>query len=503
MTAKANPIFPGMGVTMRTGLHHYRHIWIIVLACCLWAGSTSAGNVRVPVWGDKFYPADPKELALTIKKLTQQAHKTIPPIPAHKTLRALVLPHAGYIYSGIVAAQASHVLRPDQYTRVVLMGPDHRVGFKDGAISDVSGYETPLGTIKLDPEAARLRQQSALFKSYRDSDRSEHSVEVLLPFLQSYLKSFELIPIVLGPCDTQSIATAVAPLVNPKTLIVVSSDLSHYLPYSQAKHRDQETIQIILNLQTDKLHQRKDSACGKMPLLVLMHLAREFDWEPVLLKYANSGDTAGDKTRVVGYAAIAFFGPPFLFTRQQGETLLRLARRTLTRRIDPQRTLPPDPTATTSPSEACFATHCGTFVTLKKAGRLRGCIGNLLPNSSVWEGVRRNAINAALHDPRFKPLDAAELDQVSISISILSQPQPLIYADANDLINKLRIDVDGVIIQKGAAQATFLPQVWSQLPDPEAFLGHLCLKAGLPQTAWRQADLNVFTYQAQYFDEHK
>ena len=146
---------------------------------------------------------------------------------------------------------------------------------------------------------------------------------------------------------------------------------------------------------------------------------------------------------------------------------------------------------------------CRTFVTIKKQGRLRGCIGNLLPNGTVWDGVRQNTINAALHDPRFAPLGITELDQVTISISILSRPQPLIYSDKDDLLSKLHVDVDGVIIQKGAAQATFLPQVWAQLPDPEQFLEHLCLKAGLPQTAWHQSDLNVYTYQAQYFNEPK
>jgi AmmeMemoRadiSam system protein B/AmmeMemoRadiSam system protein A len=473
------------------------------LICLLWSGWADAGNVRIPVWDDKFYPADRKELIQTIAELTTQAQKTDVQIPAHKTLRALILPHAGYIYSGLTAAHASHVLKPGTHARVILMGPDHRVGFENGAISDVTSYETPLGTVALSADAARLRQESDLFRSYRDSDWSEHSLEVVLPFLQYYMHDFEFIPIVLGPGDARAIAQPIAALINPDTLVVVSSDLSHYLPYSKAVARDQETIQLILNLQTDALRERKDCACGKIPLLVLMHLARQFDWEPVRLHYANSGDTAGSKSSVVGYTAIAFFGPPIRFSQKQGKMLLRLARQTLEQRIDPIKSRRQDPALAAPPADTCFKARCGTFVTLKKKGRLRGCIGNLLPNGTVWDGVQQNTINAALNDPRFAPLKITELDQVTISISILSAPQPLMYSDSDDLLNKLQVDVDGVIIQKGAAQATFLPQVWAQLPDPEQFLGHLCLKAGLPQAAWRQADLNVYTYQAQYFDEPK
>jgi len=478
-------------------------LFSLFLVCFAWCGLAYADKIRKPVWEGKFYPADSQELIKTISRLTDQARQTAVQVPAGKTLRALILPHAGYVYSGLTAAHASHVLHPGQFGRVILMGPDHRVGFHNGAISDVSAYETPLGQVKLHPDAARLRQQSDLFSAHGDSDKSEHSLEVILPFLQYYLSSFDLIPIVLRTGDPRQLMQAIAPLLNPDTLLVASSDLSHFLPYEQAVAHDKKTVQIIMNLETDALQVRKNCACGKMPLLILMHLAREFEWEPVLLQYANSGDTAGSKDRVVGYAAIAFFGPPGHFSDQQGQTLVTLARRTLEQRLLPNGSDVPGSAMITAPDDTSFKRHCGTFVTIKKQGRLRGCIGNLQPTGTVWEGIRQNAINAALHDPRFKPLDAGELDQVSISISILSKPQPLNYANGSDLVEKLRVAVDGVIIQKGAAQATFLPQVWAQLPQPEKFLTHLCLKAGLAPNAWRQADLKVFTYQAQYFDEHK
>jgi AmmeMemoRadiSam system protein A len=151
----------------------------------------------------------------------------------------------------------------------------------------------------------------------------------------------------------------------------------------------------------------------------------------------------------------------------------------------------------------CFKLNCGTFVTLKIRGKLRGCIGNLTSTETVLDGVKRNAVNAALHDPRFSPLSKDELDRTEIEVSILTEPQPLAFRDGQDLIKKLRAHVDGVIIRKGHASATFLPQVWEQLPKPEDFLSHLCTKAGLPSDAWKNSELEVLTYQVQYFEENQ
>jgi AmmeMemoRadiSam system protein A len=152
--------------------------------------------------------------------------------------------------------------------------------------------------------------------------------------------------------------------------------------------------------------------------------------------------------------------------------------------------------------DSCFKSSCGTFVTLKIKDRLRGCIGNLTSDTPLASGVRRNAINAAFHDPRFAPLSTSELDRVEIEISILSEPQPLKYRDGDDLINKVRPHIDGVIIRKDLASATFLPQVWEQLPRSQDFLAHLCMKAGLAADAWHNPELEVSTYQVQHFEEH-
>ncbi len=484
-----------------------------LLTWFLWIDVAIAEIIRKPAVAGLWYPITPSALEQMLDRLTHQAQKTRVQIPQNKSLKALILPHAGYVYSGWTAAHASQVLTGRKYRKVILMGPDHRVGFRNAAISAVDAYQTPLGLIRLHHKATELRANSDLFQSSPTSDRTEHSLEAVLPFLQYYLKEFELIPIVLGPGNINQLATAIDPLMDGNTLLVVSSDLSHFLPYRDAVARDRETIDVILNRNPDKLIERENCACGKIPILILLNLARRHAWEPILLHYSNSGDTAGDKDRVVGYAAVAFFGESAMenlstpithrFNEMQGQDLIKLARLAIMSRLgqrvddsdvaDLKKTL-------TNP---CFQLHCGTFVTLKKNGHLRGCIGNLSPTGSVMEGVKDNAIKAAFHDPRFKPLASEELEEVDISVSILTRPQPLKYSDAQDLIAKLRTNIDGVIIRKGNAGATFLPQVWEQLPRPEKFLTHLCLKAGLPADTWQHTKLEVWTYQVQYFEEKK
>jgi MEMO1 family protein len=487
----------------------YLLAWVTVCGA-VFAPATVRAADRSPVWAGTFYPAEKDALAHVIAQLTQQARENPPRLPSQKGLKALMLPHAGYAYSGAVAAHAWHVLHGVRFKRVVLMGPDHRVGFRGAAVSDADGWRTPLGRIPLAPDGRKLCRGNRQFRPIPASDASEHSLEVILPFLQSYLAEFQLVPIVLGACDTRKTALAVDPLLDDATLLVVSTDLSHYLPYESAVNRDKSTIAAILSLDQDAVLTADNGVCGKYPVAVLLELARMRHWQPVLLNYANSGDTAGDRTQVVGYAAIAFYGEDHMsspsasqsvLSKDQGLALVTLARHTLMKHfkqpVTPERR---DRIRAALDDPALQATS-GTFVTLKIGGNLRGCIGSLAGREPLVDGVRANALNAAFHDPRFRPLTAEELDRVSIEVSILTPPQPLEYTDAADLVARLRPHVDGVTIRRGFASATFLPQVWEQLPDTEVFLSHLCQKAGLSGEAWRKGDLEVETYQVQYFEE--
>ncbi len=468
-------------------------------------------TVREPVCAGRFYPAERAELTALIDQLTRKARATAPPvIPPDKELRALVMPHAGYIYSGLTAAHASLVLRENQFKKIILAGPDHRVGFRNGAISAVDFYATPLGRIKLHPDAARIRQESDLFRAVPASDRQEHSLEVILPFLQQYLGAFELIPIVLGPTPIKPLASAIDAIMDRDALLVLSSDLSHFKAYDQAVSYDRETIDAIVNLDLKTLVERDNAACGLAPLLLAMHLARVHGWTPVPIHYSNSGDTAGDRGRVVGYTTIAFYGGSPMqskhretpqFNEEQGQTLVTLARHTIMNKLGQTPPTAESESLDAALSDEAFGARRGIFVTLKIKDGLRGCIGSLEARDAVRDGVRRNAVNAAFHDPRFPPLSAKEIDRVDIEVSILTDPRPLDFDGAEDLVKKLRPNIDGVILRKGGAGATFLPQVWEQLPDAEMFLSHLCTKAGLSADAWRKRGMEIQTYQVQYFEE--
>ena len=473
-------------------------------------GNLYAEKIREAAKAGSWYPADPERIREDIAALTRQAQKSDIQIPSNKRLRALILPHAGYRYSGWTAAHAVFVLSERQFYKVILLGPDHYVGLRNGAISDVAAYRTPLGMVKLHPDARKLRNQSEFFQPSSVSDRNEHSLEMVLLFLQYFLGDFELIPIVAGPTQTGRFAASLKSILDDNTLLVVSSDLSHFLSYSEAVEKDKQTIDWIMNRDASGFAKRENRACGAIPLSILIHMAKQHNWQPVMLHYSNSGDTSGDRSRVVGYAAIAFFGDQPMqskattsrqFSEEQGQVLVQLARQTLMHEMG--KSIPPDKSESIKKhlQDQSYNSHCGTFVTLKIDDQLRGCIGNLTANEPLSEGVRRNAINAAFHDPRFPPLTERELEKVDIEVSILTEPQPLEYVDGEDLISKLRVNVDGVIIRKGHASATFLPQVWEQLPDPEDFLEHLCLKAGLSSNDWRNSKLDVLTYQVQYFEE--
>lgn len=497
---------------MQIASHISRVIFpIFIVLLLISCESTSAETIRKPAFSGSFYPADTKNLTALIDDLTKAAAQTELLLPANRPLRALIMPHAGYSYSGLTAAHASRVLVPGQFKKVILMGPDHRVGFPGCAVSQADAYDTPLGRVLLHADAARLREQFEIFRAIPLSDKNEHSLEVIIPFLKYYLKDFFLVPIVIGPGNIGQYVDAVDGITDPDTLVVASSDLSHFLSWPEAVEKDRATIDMILRLDDEALSKTPDRACGMIPLQVLIRLARRHNWQPVLLHACNSGDTADDRQRVVGYAAIAFYGettmpdqktsPTKFIGAKEGKTLLKIARCTIEEKLGVHTKDTGDPGV--SLSDDVRNMRRGTFVTLKIDHQLRGCIGNLAPDRKLIDSVRDNAVSAAFRDPRFDPLSREELDRVDIEISLLTEPKPLEYTDGKDLVAKLRPNIDGVIIRKGPYSSTFLPQVWEQLPDPEMFLDHLCLKAGLPAKAWRQSGLEVMTYQVQYFEEER
>ena len=438
-----------------------------------------------------FYPASPEALRTSVREYLDKAGPAPGPTP-----KVLVAPHAGYIYSGSTAARGYAALRggAGRIRRVVLIGPAHRVAVRGVAVPSVARFETPLGTVELDRLTIDALASAPHVVVSDRAHAAEHALEVQLPFLQAVLGDFSLVPLVVGDATSEEVATVLERVWGgPETLVVVSSDLSHYLPYDTARRVDAATLSQVLELGPELDHQQ---ACGATPINALMRVARRRGLRPRLLAACSSGDTAGDRDRVVGYAALAFAAAePQSGVRddERGEVLLARARHAIETLFEPQ--------AGHDPPDAGFLDEpAATFVTLRRHGELRGCIGSLEADRPLREDVATNARAAALRDPRFPPLTRAELDGLSIEVSLLSPPQPLSIVDEDDVVRQLDAVRDGVLLEIGPHRATFLPQVWEQLPDARDFLRHLKAKAGLAPGFW-SLDIRVSRYAVQKWSE--
>jgi AmmeMemoRadiSam system protein B/AmmeMemoRadiSam system protein A len=411
-------------------------------------------------------------------------------------VRALIVPHAGYVYSGQVAARGYKLLN-DRYRRIFILASNHN---RDAppfelSVSNATHYETPLGTVRVSPIAAELMKHP-LF-SHVPEAHTTHVIEVHLPLLQKTLTDFEIIPIVTGNASHQSlktVATLIAEYLDPETLVIASSDFSHYHPYDRAVELDRSCIEAI---EAQKMVDvTRCQACGLPAILVLLELAREKTWGSTIIDYKNSGDTAGSRDRVVGYSSIVFFEEDL--ATQDKQQLLQLARSVLDSHVGTGAPLRTDP----SLFSQRLLRQQGCFVTLKTNGRLRGCIGHILPQEPLYQCVIANTVNASSRDRRFQPVRAGELDDIDIEISALSVPTRFEAKDPERLLSFLMPLTHGVILRNGSHQSTYLPQVWGDLPEKTQFLSRLCLKGGLTPDCWRDPKTEVLTYAAIVFKEH-
>lgn len=458
-------------------------------------------SIRPAAVAGSFYPADPHalnhELAQHLAAAPMAEAGARPP-------KLLVLPHAGHVYSGGVTALGYATLNPwrERITRVVLLGPVHRVPVRGLAAPTVDAFETPLGRVPLDrPTLDALGQLPQVVRADRPH-AMEHSLEVQLPFLQTVLDDgFTLVPLVVGDASPAEVAQVLERLWGgDETLIVISSDLSHYLTHAQAQATDRGTVQRILNFATDLAG---DEACGAAPLNGALLVARQHALVPRLLGLCNSGDTAGSRDRVVGYGAIAFeHAPATLDIADEhegslGRALVGHARQAITQALGL-----PTPPVRALPDHPALARPGATFVTLHDAeGELRGCVGRIEASRPLGEDVRANALAAAFHDSRFAPLRASEWPGLQVEVSLLGKPEPLAVRSEAEALAALRPGVDGVIFEWRGAHATFLPQVWQKLPDAAAFMAALKRKAGLPADFWAD-DVRLSRYRVRSFHEH-
>ncbi len=447
-------------------------------------------SVRAPCVAGQFYPDSPESLGRRLTEL-------IGPVPAEPmALKAIIAPHAGYQYSGAVAGTAYAAIAHlrEQIRKVVLLGPAHRVGFRGIAAPGDDAWATPLGSSPVNRAAIASILDIPGVRVYDPAFAGEHALEVQLPFLQHVLHDFTVVPLLVGDTRPEHVDRVLERLWDgPDTLIVVSSDLSHYQPYETACRLDLDTSQAIEALQINRLNGH--FACGFLPIAGLLRRAAALDLRVTTLDLRNSGDTAGGRDQVVGYGAYAFeYAAAARLPDAWRAQLLSLAHQGLVHGAETGQASEVEPTLYPMPLRAVRR----TFVTLTQDEQLRGCIGSLTATKPLVVDVAENTFRAGMQDPRFGPMTPEEIDRTKISISILSHPRPIGFTDEAHLLEQLRPEVDGLIIRDNNRQALFLPKVWHDLPMPAQFLAHLKHKAG-PRHDCPSPTLQAFRFTTETF----
>ncbi len=450
----------------------------------------SSSIERAGAVAGSFYPADPAALAPMVDGFLGNAelHAGVP--------KAVIAPHAGYIYSGAVAGEAfAHAaIGRSRIRRVVILGPSHKVPLQSIALCSHKSWATPLGKVPVDRAAMAQVLKLPFCRMNDEAHREEHSIEVMLPFLQRTLDDFSIVPLLVGSAGARQVREVLQTLWGgPETLIVVSSDLSHYLPYDEARHIDLKTARAIEQLKPEAIGQ--EQACGRYPLYGLIACAKAHDLRLTRLALCNSGDTAGDKSRTVGYGAWALeYAASARLNEADRAILKHIARRAVIEGSANGKV--PEINLDTVP--VALQTERATFTTIHVDGEFRGCRGYIVPGRPLVVDVADNAFKSAFDDPRVAPLTIEEAKRAKISISILSHHRLIPCNSEAQLIEQLSPDKDGLVLQDGDKRALFLPKVWDDLPDASEFVTRLKVKAGLPENHWSKT-MQAFRFSAEYF----
>jgi len=482
-------------------------------------GCQSQDPVKAPVnrkayAAGKFYAGSRSALESDLQQLFEKAKDR-----EYDDVQAILVPHAGYPYSGIVAASGYSQLDPEkEYEYVFVIASSHTAHYRGASIYSKGNYETPLGEVEVDRMLAeKLIKESDMFSFQSKAHITEHSLEVQLPFLQYHLKKpFKIIPIVIGTQDAAAcsdIASALKPYFNEKNLFVISTDFSHYPEYEDANEVDQKTADAVTTNSREEFMKvlRENEAsgipnlatamCGWSSVLTLLNLtADKHEYQYHQVQYMNSGDADyyPDKSRVVGYYAIAVTGggvsqseADFALTEKDKADLLGIARLTMEEYISNGKT----PELKTDGFSDNIKTPCSAFVTLNKDGKLRGCIGSFKPTEPLYIVVQQMAVAASTRDYRFSKVKKEEFDDIELEISVLTPMKKIKSVD------EIELGKHGIYIKKGSSSGTFLPQVATETGwDLEQFLGHCARdKARIGWEGWKTAD--IYIYEALVFHE--
>jgi len=447
-----------------------------------------------------WYPGSKKELSQMINTYLKEAR-----VKVHGEIFGLISPHAGYIYSGPVAAFAYKTVQDGQFDVVIVIGPSHQHGFYGASVDMMAGRQTPLGTIEYDLELAQSLIESDKNIVYEPaSHAAEHSVEIQMPFLQTVLTKFKAVEIIMGSQDYSTCELLSKAIIKAskgkKILVVASSDLSHYHSQKEAEALDNLVVDAVAKFDPKLLHNRfrTDSceACGAGPMVTVMLVAQELGaTKSKSLYYATSGDITGDRSQVVGYMAAAFYteekmkvGVDLGFGESEKKKLKEIARTSIEAAVSGKRA--PEPSGITKKLKEPY----GIFVTINKHGNLRGCIGRIIGDQPLYLSCQQMARAAALEDPRFSPVTKEELPDLEIEISILTPLQRIGTKD--DIV----IGRDGLLIRKGMYSGLLLPQVASEYGwSVDEFLAQTCYKAGLSTDVLKSKETEIYRFSAEVF----
>jgi len=492
-------------------------IWImaIVPACSSQNENSSKPAIdRNAVAAGRFYPSNPDELRNTLKGLFEKAKPN-----SVDSVIAIICPHAGYDFSGVVAASSYKQINPDKkFENVFIIASSHQVSFMGASIYNLGDYLTPLGKVKVNIDLAnKLIKENPVFTFNPDADKNEHSLEVQLPFLQYWMKSdISLVPIVLGTQSAQTckkIAEALKLYFNENNLFIISTDFSHYPKYQDAQAADKATCEAIISGSADKLlkilqdNEDKNmpnlatSLCGWTSVVTLMYLTgNDPAYQFVPIHYMNSGDSKyADKSQVVGYWSIAVTqkekkissSTDFSINLKDKKELLKIARTAIDKQVRDNKKSEINPIEYSK----TLMTPGGAFVTLKEHGELRGCIGRFTSEDPLYKVIQEMAIASATQDTRFDPVAESEIVRLEIEISVLSPMKKI------NSIDEIILGKHGIYIKKGWSSGTFLPQVATETGwNKEEFLGHCARdKAGIGWNGWKDAE--IYIYSAEVFSE--
>ncbi len=464
----------------------------------------SSAQIKKADLAGKWYSASKEALSAELRSYLEKAT----PSSIDGEIISLISPHAGFVYSGPVAAYGFKAIRQQDIKTVIIVGFSHRRHYDGIALLDGDGFKTPLGIVRIDREITEeLIKADPKIYNYPIAFSGENSVEMEIPFLQAVLKDFGIVLIAMGDqnfenCEILGKALYEVLKDRDKFLLVASTDMSHYLSYKEANKIDKRTISVIKEFDTDKLYtesslQGHRLMCGYGAVCATMIASKMLGADNVeILKYANSGDTAGDKNRVVGYLSAAFVrdtekGDNNMLNEEQKKKMLKLARDSIIHYLKERKRLP------VKEGDPILNREMGAFVTLHSHGQLRGCIGNLVGKGPFYLTVRDMAVEAATGDPRFRPVTLDEMNDIDIEISALSPMQKI------DDPEKIEMGKHGVLVRRGFTSGVYLPQVATEAGwNREQFMNSLCgHKAGMSPDAWKKGECDIFIFTAEVFSE--